>query len=136
MDCTPFLLSYHSDINNLSFCNCFFVLGLEGSARNLRNIALSNRSFILRWDAPILTRGPVKHYELYWTHAPELDLKHWQSKAVGGDETSYTHDWNDNYSWRKLIAPVIYWKVLVCGFLNCGNFSELKVFRVCPGGKL
>ena len=78
----------------------------------------------------------VFRYELHWTHAPGKDLKHWESKAVGGDETSYTYDWNDDKEWRELVAPVIYWKVLVCGFQNNGNFSELKVFRVSPGGTL
>lgn len=115
------------------------ILGLEGSARNLKNLALSNRSFKLSWDPPLLTRGPVKRYELHWTHAPEVKLKYWQSKAIGGDKTSFTHDWNNdefNNDWKELVAPVIYWKVLVRGYLNAGNFSKTKVFRVSSGGRL
>ena len=34
------------------------------------------------------------------------------------------------------VAPVLYWKVRLVGFVNAGPISETKVFKCLPGGKI
>lgn len=106
---------------------------LVDPVRNLNNLATSNQSFTLTWENPEKTNGPLKRYEVYFTLRPDALLEHWFKFGVQRSEQEFSYSWHNS---KKItdVAPVIYWKVRLVGFVNEGPFSETKVFRVYPGG--
>lgn len=103
--------------------------------RNLHNNATSNQSFVLTWENPERTNGPLQRYEVYYTTRPGALLKNWFQVAIPRINQFYSFDWSKKRNFMD-VAPVIYWKVRLIGFVNEGPFSETRVFRVYPGGIL
>lgn len=76
----------------------------------------------------------IPRYELYYTKRPKADLKYWIMEGVDPTVQHATVDWTYNRRFTE-VAPVLYWKVRLVGFVNEGPFSETKAFKCLPGGK-
>jgi len=73
-------------------------------------------------------------YEVYYTKRPNAQLKHWIMRGVDPTDRQLVVDWTRQPSFTE-VAPVLYWKVRLVGFVNEGPFSETKVFKCLPGGR-
>lgn len=100
--------------------------------RDLKATPLSAKSFRVEWKNPERTNGPLSRYEVLYTKLPHLDLKHWQLVGVDRWKQSLVVDWTNKHGFTE-VAPVLYWKVRLVGFVNEGPYSETKVFKCLPG---
>eukprot|EP00111_Clytia_hemisphaerica_P019818 TCONS_00058445-protein len=100
--------------------------------RNLKATPLSPKSFRVQWEDPPKTNGPLTRYEFYYTTRPNADIKNWIMHGVDPTDQHYAVNWTDNPRYTE-VAPVLYWKVRLVGFVNEGPFSETKAFKCLPG---
>lgn len=77
----------------------------------------------------------VSRYEFYYTTRPGAELKYWIMKGVDPKTQNAKVDWTYNRRFTE-VAPVLYWKVRLVGFVNPGPFSETKAFKCLPGGMI
>ena len=90
----------------------------------------SNLAYFSIFPIPFI----VPRYEFYYTKRPEADLKYWIMKGVDPNKQYVKVDWTNDRRFTE-VAPVLYWKVRLIGFVNKGPFSETKAFKCLPGGK-
>ena len=110
----------------------FFCLALQLPVQNLKNVALSKKSFTLSWEDPERLNGKISHYEVSWTVEPS---KGWSTYKVFEYQKYYKYDWEGDKDF-DYESPIVHWKVRVVGLDGVGPISAEKIFRVAVGGKL
>ncbi|XP_012554371.2 receptor-type tyrosine-protein phosphatase delta isoform X1 [Hydra vulgaris] len=102
---------------------------LDLPVQNLKNVALSKKSFTLSWEDPERLNGKISHYEVSLRFEPTI---RWLTYKVYDYQKYYKYDWEGNDEFH-FGSPIVHWKVQIVGLDGLGPISQEKVFRVAIG---
>ncbi|XP_065658279.1 receptor-type tyrosine-protein phosphatase delta-like [Hydra vulgaris] len=96
---------------------------LDLPVQNLKNVALSKKSFTLSWEDPERLNSKISHYEVSLRFEPTI---RWLTYKVYDYQKDYKYDWEGNDE-LKFGSLIVHWKVQIVGLDAPGFVTNLSV---------